>query len=150
MEKAESGKILDIIYRIVESYRRNSIIPVVENPQDLNPDIKTNQEQLYSAIKNIVQNAVESVDKNGKVEIELVSVSKNQLIIDISDNGKGMSQSFIRNRLFQPFDSTKGVAGMGVGVYQSRDFVRSIGGDLKVTSEENVGTRFSIQIPVES
>ena len=72
----------------------------------------------------------------------------NQLIIDISDNGKGMSQEFIADRLFRPFDSTKGVSGMGMGGFQSREFFRSLTGDLKVTSKENVGSRFTIQLPV--
>lgn len=142
--------ILEVINRVVNSFKRHRIDPILVNGHKLDPVINANQEQLYSAIKNIVQNAVESTNKSGKVEIELVSIVDSQLIIDVSDDGKGMSQEFITNRLFQPFDSTKGVSGMGVGVFQSRDFFRSIGGDLKVTSQENVGTCFSIQLPVES
>ena len=61
-----------------------------------------------------------------------------------------MSQEFISDRLFRPFDSTKGVSGMGMGVFQSREFFRSIKGDLKVTSQENIGTHFIILLPVES
>jgi signal transduction histidine kinase len=52
-------------------------------------------------------------------------------------------------RLFRPFDSTKGVSGMGMGVYQSREFLRSIDGELSVRSEVNVGTQFTIEIPVQ-
>jgi signal transduction histidine kinase len=70
-------------------------------------------------------------------------------MIHISDNGKGMTQDFILERLFRPFDSTKGVSGMGMGVYQSREFLRSIDGELSVRSEVNVGTQFTIEIPVQ-
>ncbi|NNE37116.1 MAG: PEP-CTERM system histidine kinase PrsK, partial [Gammaproteobacteria bacterium] len=140
--------IMEVIETVTISFRHHPVRPVVINRLNENPVIVANQEQLYSALKNIVQNAVESTDKNGKVEIELGSIVDNQLIIDISDNGKGMSQEFIADRLFRPFDSTKGVSGMGMGVFQSREFFRSLTGDLKVTSKENVGTRFTIQLPV--
>ena len=141
--------VLEVIEAVVESFRHHPVCPIVNNSISGNPVIDANQEQLYSALKNIVQNAVESVDKTGKVEIELSSIVHGQLIIDVSDNGIGMSQEFIAERLFRPFDSTKGVSGMGMGVFQSREYFRSIGGDLKVASQENEGTHFTIQVPVE-
>ncbi len=148
--EATTKPILEVINTITEGFRHHQINPAVTNRLNLNPVIVADQEQLYSAIKNIVQNAVESTDKDGKVEIALVSVTDNMLIIDISDDGKGMSQEFISDRLFRPFDSTKGVSGMGMGVFQSREFFRSIDGDLKVTSQENIGSHFTILLPVQS
>jgi signal transduction histidine kinase len=68
--------------------------------------------------------------------------------IQIEDNGIGMDADFIRNRLFQPFETTKGNAGMGVGVYESREFIRSLGGEIEVSSEVNKGTIFTVRIPV--
>ncbi len=147
---ATAKPILEVINTIVESFRHHQICPVIVNRHNLDPIIVANQEQLYSAIKNIVQNAVESTGKSGKVEIDLVTVSGNQLTMDILDDGKGMSHEFISDRLFRPFDSTKGVSGMGMGVFQSREFFRSIKGDLNVTSQENIGTHFTIQLPVQS
>ncbi|MCP4432976.1 MAG: PEP-CTERM system histidine kinase PrsK [Gammaproteobacteria bacterium] len=147
--EASPKPILEVIDAVVESFRHHQICPVVNNVINRNPVIFANQEQLYSAMKNIVQNAVESINKTGKVEIELSSIVDNQLIIDISDDGKGMSQEFIAERLFRPFDSTKGVSGMGMGVFQSREYFRSINGDLKVVSKENAGSCFTIQLPVE-
>jgi nitrogen-specific signal transduction histidine kinase len=61
-----------------------------------------------------------------------------------------MEPEFIRDRLFRPFDSTKGSKGMGIGAYQARDYVRSLGGDVSVDSTPGVGTRFSIHLPVLS
>ena len=61
----------------------------------------------------------------------------------------GMTKEFINKSLFKPFESTKGVSGMGVGVYQSREYIRSITGDIEVTSKPGVGTRFEISLPVE-
>ena len=140
---------IEIIEAVVESFGHARVRPQIVNDGHLNPLINANESQLYSSIKNIVQNAVESVDRNGKVNIVLNSVSDNKLIIFVTDNGKGMTQEFIAGRLFTPFDSTKGVSGMGVGVFQSREFFRSIGGDLQVDSEQNVGSRFTIKIPIQ-
>jgi signal transduction histidine kinase len=68
--------------------------------------------------------------------------------IEIEDNGVGMDTDFIRNRLFQPFETTKGNAGMGVGVYESREFIRSLGGEIEVVSEIDKGTTFTLKIPL--
>ena len=68
--------------------------------------------------------------------------------ITITDTGCGMSSEFIRERLFRPFDSTKGSQSMGIGAYQARNYVRTLGGQMEVTSEVGVGTTFSVRLPV--
>jgi signal transduction histidine kinase len=59
-----------------------------------------------------------------------------------------MTQSFIEQRLFKPFDTTKGNAGMGIGAYDARNFFDKIGGRLEVKSEVNQGSTFSLTIPI--
>jgi signal transduction histidine kinase len=61
-----------------------------------------------------------------------------------------MTPEFIRERLFRPFDSTKGSQSMGIGAYQAREYVRLLGGHMEITSEVGVGTTFSITLPVVS
>jgi signal transduction histidine kinase len=61
-----------------------------------------------------------------------------------------MDEEFIRTRLFKPFETTKGVTGMGIGAYESREYIRSLGGELSVTSEPGKRTLFSFSIPVVS
>jgi signal transduction histidine kinase len=58
-----------------------------------------------------------------------------------------MDGDFIRNRLFRPFDSTKGERGMGIGAYQAREFARCCGGDVTVESAPQRGTRFTFSLP---
>ena len=74
----------------------------------------------------------------------------NTAIIKIEDNGCGMDTAFIRERLFRPFDTTKGDTGMGVGAYDSREYIRALGGDIGVTSVPGKGTVFRISLPVVS
>jgi signal transduction histidine kinase len=59
-----------------------------------------------------------------------------------------MPADFIRDRLFRPFDSTKGSQGMGIGAYQARTFVTESGGSLDVESEPDHGTQVLIRLPV--
>jgi len=72
-----------------------------------------------------------------------------QAIIEISDSGSGMDEEFIRTRLFQPFDSTKG-AGMGIGAYECRETLKALGGSIEVESEIGRGTRFRLSLPLDN
>jgi signal transduction histidine kinase len=70
-----------------------------------------------------------------------------EIVITVSDTGAGMDAVFIRDRLFRPFDSTKGDAGMGIGAFQARHIVRLAGGELEVTSQPGAGTTFAVRLP---
>ena len=58
-----------------------------------------------------------------------------------------MSEEFIRERLFKPFESTKS-AGMGIGVFESQEYIRDLGGVLEVSSTPGQGTTFKIMLPL--
>jgi signal transduction histidine kinase len=59
-----------------------------------------------------------------------------------------MSREFIAERMFKPFDTTKGSKGMGIGAYQVREYVRSLGGRVDVASHVGQGTRITLRIPL--
>jgi putative PEP-CTERM system histidine kinase len=129
--------------------RRNSTpAPSLKSPSDELP-IQADPSQLHAVIAHITQNAIEACKKTGEVEI---STKKNadMVFIFIQDNGAGMSEKFIQEELFKPFSSTKGLTGMGIGAYQSREYLRKIGGTVGVRSEEGVGTCFTLSMPLAS
>ena len=64
-------------------------------------------------------------------------------VIEIADTGIGMSPEFIRDRLFKPFETTK-AAGMGIGVYESSQYVAGLGGRITIDSTPDVGTRVRV------
>lgn len=116
---------------------------------DCSEDLKifADKDRLCSVIEHLVRNAQEATADDGYVRVYL-SLENGCAVIVIQDNGSGMDEEFIRTRLFQPFFTTKGNAGMGIGVYEARQFVQQIGGAIKVSSELDKGTTFRIQLPV--
>jgi signal transduction histidine kinase len=69
------------------------------------------------------------------------------VVIEIADTGEGMSEEFIRERLFKPFESTKS-AGMGIVVFESREYINELGGSLEVSSRPSLGTTFKVVLPL--
>ena len=109
--------------------------------------IFADNEQLLNVFGHLIQNAQEATDSDGQIEVQL-TCSDHQAIIEIKDSGCGMDDNFIQNRLFKPFDSTKGLTGMGVGAFESREVVRSLGGDIQVSSIPSIGTTFRVTLPL--
>ena len=95
---------------------------------------------------HLIQNAIEATSRDGEVRVRLEG-EKGFVIVEIKDTGHGMSEEFIRERLFKPFETTKS-AGMGIGVFESREYVAELGGELEVTSSEANGTTFRVILPL--
>ena len=106
-------------------------------------------ERLITITEHLIRNAQDATDDDGSIDV-LATAKENELIISITDTGCGMTPEFIRDRLFRPFDSTKGSESMGIGAYQAREYVRQLGGLFEVTSTPGEGTRFDIRLPVAS
>lgn len=105
------------------------------------------KEKITAILGHLVQNAQEATPDNGFVRMEL-SKDEQQAIIKVIDNGSGMDNKFIAERLFKPFDTTKGNAGMGIGVYEARDYIVKHSGSCDVESNVGVGTTFTIKLPL--
>jgi putative PEP-CTERM system histidine kinase len=104
-------------------------------------------ERLALVLSHVITNAQDATAAGGWVRVALRRES-DLAVIEVSDNGCGMDEQFIRDRLFRPFDTTKGSKGMGIGAYQTREFVRASGGDVQVQSQPGGGTRFIIRLPL--
>lgn len=103
--------------------------------------------RLENVLTHLVENAQQATARDGLVELSVYK-RESMGIVEIRDNGQGMTPDFIRDRLFRPFDTTKGNAGMGIGMYESREFIRQLGGEIRVKSESGKGTCIAIDIPL--
>ena len=70
-----------------------------------------------------------------------------QVQVEVGDTGSGMTEEFVRSRLFRPFNTTKH-NGMGIGTYESFQYIRELGGQIDVKSKVGEGTVITVMLPV--
>ena len=99
---------------------------------------------LEQAVGHLLQNAIDASPGGEPVTVR-VSSEQGEIAIAIIDQGIGMDSEFVRHRLFQPFASTK-QGGFGVGAFEARSLVASMGGRLSVTSAPGKGSSFTIYL----
>lgn len=101
--------------------------------------------RLETVFGHLVQNALEAVGADGDVDVTL-DERKDWITVSVTDNGSGMDEQFVREELFKPFRTTK-ASGYGIGAYESRQTIRSLGGRIEVDSAVGKGTRMTVWLP---
>jgi signal transduction histidine kinase len=130
----------------VEAKSNGRPAPVLQSDVEL-AYVLAEPDRLSSVLGHVVQNAQDATPPEGKIELQL-RLSGDQAIVDVRDTGSGMDAEFIRTRLFRPFDSTKGLTGMGIGAYECREVIVALGGQVVVESTPGCGTVFRIMLPL--
>jgi putative PEP-CTERM system histidine kinase len=103
-------------------------------------------ERVERVIGHAVQNAFEASQDGQTVQLRLERLGS-YAKLQVQDQGCGMSAEFIREHLFKPFQSTK-AQGMGIGVYESLQYIQELGGKMEVDSEPGRGTIVSFFLPL--
>lgn len=103
-------------------------------------------ERLERVLGHLVTNALEATQPGQRVWLKLDRLGSHARV-QVGDQGVGMSPAFVRERLFKPFQTTK-ETGMGIGVYESVQYVQELGGKVTVDSEEGVGTVVTLLLPL--
>ncbi len=103
-------------------------------------------DRLERVIGHLVQNAIDATGKGGRVWIKLAR-QEEQAMVEVGDTGHGMTPEFVRERLFKPFQTTK-KDGMGIGAYESFQYVQELGGRVQVDSTPDVGTCVRLLLPL--
>jgi len=145
--QAQSVALADILSEAAASKQAFKLRPTLALPP-AHLHVRAERERLTRAIGHLLQNALEATPPSGQVTLRGFEES-GQAMIEITDSGSGMDDDFIRTRLFQPFDSTKG-AGMGIGAYECRETLRALGGTIEVDSMPGSGTRFRLSLPLDN
>jgi len=145
----EETKVIAVKDLLIEATKRCQKYAPAPTLMDLKEalHVKADFDSLAMVFTHLIHNAQDATPDNGFVDIQSERVNSTARIC-IEDNGEGMTDEFIRNKLFQPFESTKAGKGMGVGVYQAREYIESLGGTIQVESQYGTGSKFTIEIPL--
>ena len=109
------------------------------------PVVRADPGQLETVFAHIIQNALDAVGADGKVDV-ILAVRGEWVRVSVTDNGPGMDEAFVREELFKPFRTTK-ETGYGIGAYESRQLVRGLGGRIEVDSVVGRGTAMTVWLP---
>lgn len=104
------------------------------------------EDRIERVIGHLVQNALDATESGGRVWVRMARQGT-QARVEVGDTGHGMSPEFVRERLFKPFQTTK-PTGMGIGAYESFQYVHELGGRVSVDSAVDVGTQVDLLLPL--
>ncbi len=106
-------------------------------------------DQLRSVFNNLIKNALQSVDTNETVEIDVSLRTENDKVyINVSDNGHGIPED-VRDKIFRPNFTTKST-GMGLGLAITKTIITNCGGTIRFDTEIGVGTTFYVCLPLQT
>jgi putative PEP-CTERM system histidine kinase len=137
----------DLNQLVISALDGIELTPDIELSRELQPlpRIAVDREQIKSVVTNLVINAREATGSGGRIRIRSEHQS-GRIVLAVTDTGTGMSPSFMQERLFRPFQSTK-KHGLGIGLFQCRAIVQAHGGTIHVASEPGKGTTFTVTLP---
>jgi len=108
--------------------------------------VEADRAAVEQILEHLTQNAIDASDAQAPVVLRIERQGDGALL-SVIDHGCGMTGEFLRDQLFRPFASTK-QGGFGIGAYEARELVRSMGGHLKVESTPGRGSVFTLHLPL--
>ncbi|MBP3846118.1 ATP-binding protein [bacterium] len=146
LQLADINKEIDLTLEIIRHETKNKV--EIEKHYGNIPQIKCYPNMLNQVFTNILINACQAIEKQGKITIT-TEQKANNLEICIKDNGKGIPKENL-NKIFTAGFTTKGVGvGTGLGLAISQKIIDKHNGKIRVISEIGVGSEFIITIPCE-
>lgn len=110
------------------------------------PLVVVSPSDLTSALVNLVVNAIDAQPGGGSVDVRAGTDARGQAWIEVQDAGPGIPEAH-RGRIFEPFFSTKGERGTGLGLAGVYAFVRRHRGTIGFTTADGAGTTFRVELP---
>lgn len=132
-------------------HERNLTIDMELDPQL--PEILARTDDIHQIVVNLVSNAIEAghaPDWSGrplKIRVRVCEDESSRVVLEVLDNGPGIPPE-LQARVFEPFFTTRGVRGTGLGLTVVQDLVRELGGDLTIVSVPMIaGTCVRVSLP---
>jgi len=151
-EPCEPNAVAEEVCRLMSETARENEVKLITEPDPEIGTVMIDPHTLHGSLMNLVSNAIdaclfdESTGKDWRVTVRTALGGDRNLIIEVEDNGAGMSEA-VSKKIFTSFFSTKGHRGTGLGLLVTRKNVEAHGGAIEVTSREGEGTVFTIRLP---
>ncbi|MCG0275377.1 MAG: ATP-binding protein [Thermosediminibacteraceae bacterium] len=148
-DSKEQVAVCELIREVAELYKSSFEKKKVKfrlQAQDESVSVCGNWEQLEQVFINLIQNALEAMEEGGSLDI-VVSKTEEKVIIEVRDNGKGISPD-AEKKIFSPFFTTK-KNGTGLGLFLSKKIIEDHNGKIYFSSAEGKGTAFFLEFPIQ-
>jgi len=143
----------DVVRRSLKLVQNMLDVSGIETKLDLQdklPPVFIDEDKIREVLVNLLTNATHAMSEGDTVFLRTnLAESKDHLIIEIEDTGKGIPPEFLAH-IFDPFFSTKGTEGTGLGLSISYGIIKKHKGTIDVRSKVGVGTTFTIELPVHT
>jgi two-component system sensor kinase FixL len=113
------------------------------------PLLSADQQKLTQVMVNLVRNALQATRERDHITVEASAPSADRVLLAVEDDGPGIAPE-LRDRLFQPFASSKGEGGLGMGLYMARLIVESHRGNIHCAEGTKGGARFMVTLPAQT
>ena len=149
LSSAKAGK-LKAMYDVGKLYERGRGTNIDLKLADSFPLIESDRGQLQQIFLNLINNAIEAIDKDGMVTVATSLRTYDTIQVDVTDNGKGIPHE-IMSHIFEPFFTTKDgeKKGTGLGLFITYGLIKKLGGNISVRSRIGIGTTFSVIMPTK-
>jgi len=145
-EQAHRVDLGDLCHEVTQRLASRQPQPALE-AAERGIEVIVPRERLLHVLEHLVRNAQDATPPEGSVRLRLWRAAR-KAVIEVADTGCGMDETFLRTRLFRPFETTKGAQGFGIGAYEAREFIRKCNGNIEVKSTPGQGTTFTITLPL--
>jgi two-component system sensor histidine kinase HydH len=109
--------------------------------------LRIDLDRINQVLLNLYLNAIDAMESGGELKVEISSdVQHRDIVIQVSDSGGGISGENL-SKIFEPYFTTKST-GTGLGLAIAHNIIEAMGGKITVESDTEMGTTFSITIPI--
>jgi two-component system NtrC family sensor kinase len=150
LKRTDINRVVQKSFRLAQNMIYVSNIEAHLNLQDELPQVFIDEPQIVEVLINLMTNAVQAASPGDKLTIAThLGTEKDCVEVEVSDTGKGIPHELLPS-IFDPFFSTKGASGTGLGLSVSYGIIKNHRGNISVKSEVGVGTCFTIELPVHA
>lgn len=140
--------LVPVVRRVVSAHAAPGFHEIEADLPDSLPAV-VDAERIERVLENLVINGLEAMGtERGRLTVAAGREDDSRIFLSVADTGPGMTEEFIRARLFRPFATTK-TKGVGLGLYTCREVVEAHGGRIEVESKKGEGTRFRVVLPAD-